>query len=150
MNPAYISALAALAGSIIGGLTSLVTTWLSQRAQNRAREVARDKRLREDLYARFVEEASRLYVDALGKDRAQPTELVKIYSMVSLMRIFSTQRVIQAAEYTARKIVDTYNGPTRTLSELQQMLRHNEAVDPLREFGEACRAEFDALGFTSD
>ena len=53
MNAAYISALAALAGSIIGGLTSLVTTWVSQRAQNKAREVARDKRLREELYARF-------------------------------------------------------------------------------------------------
>ena len=78
MNPAYISALAALAGSIIGGLTSLVTTWLSQRAQNKAREVVRDKRLREELYARFVEEASRLYVDALGKDKAQPTELATI------------------------------------------------------------------------
>ena len=97
-----------------------------------------------------MEEASRLYVDALEKDKAQPTELVKIYSMVSLMRIFSTEQVIQAAERTARKIVDTYNGPTRTLPELQQMLRHDEAIDPLREFGQACRAEFDALGFTSD
>jgi hypothetical protein len=29
MNPAYISALAALAGSIIGGLTSLATSWLA-------------------------------------------------------------------------------------------------------------------------
>ena len=34
MNPAYISALAALAGSIIGGLTSLATSWISQRSQS--------------------------------------------------------------------------------------------------------------------
>ncbi len=32
MNPAYFSAFAALDGSIIGGLTSLATSWLSQRA----------------------------------------------------------------------------------------------------------------------
>ena len=77
----------------VGGLdywrpTSLATSWISQRSQSKARELARDKRQREELYGRFLEEASRLYVDALGKDKAQPTELVKIYSMVSLMRIF--------------------------------------------------------------
>jgi len=146
MNPAYISAFAALAGSIIGGLTSLGASWLSQRAQNKARELARDRRQREELYGRFLEEASRLYASALEQDEAQPAELVKIYSMVSLMRIFSTPPVIRAAEQTARKIVDAYLAPTRTLPELQQMLHHDREFDPLREFGEACRAEFDALG----
>src|SRR5262245_33047275 len=33
LNPAYISALAALAGAIIGGLTSFTTSWLTQRTQ---------------------------------------------------------------------------------------------------------------------
>jgi hypothetical protein len=33
MDSAYISALAALAGSVIGGLTSLLTTSQSQRTQ---------------------------------------------------------------------------------------------------------------------
>jgi hypothetical protein len=32
MDVAYISALSALAGSVVGGLTSGITTWLSQRA----------------------------------------------------------------------------------------------------------------------
>ena len=35
LNPAYISALAALAGALIGGLTSFATSWLTQRAQLR-------------------------------------------------------------------------------------------------------------------
>ena len=39
MNAAYISALAALAGSVIGGLTSLLTSWLTQRTQARAQEL---------------------------------------------------------------------------------------------------------------
>jgi hypothetical protein len=47
MNPAYISALAALAGSVIGGLTSLATSWLAQRTQVRARELTRNRRGRE-------------------------------------------------------------------------------------------------------
>ena len=36
MDPTYLSALSALAGETIGGLTSLSTSWLSQHAQARA------------------------------------------------------------------------------------------------------------------
>ena len=85
MDAAYISAFAALAGSLIGGLTSLATSWLGQRAQEKARELARDKRQREELYGRFIDGASRLYIDALGRDEtntlvqdeAQAAEVVK-------------------------------------------------------------------------
>jgi hypothetical protein len=149
MNPAYISAVAALAGSIIGGLTSLVTSWLTQRTQARAGELTRNRRRREKLYARFIDEASRLYIDALGRDEAQASEqvaeLVKIYSVVSQMRVLSSRRVIQAAENIGRKIVDTYAAPKKTFPELREML-HQNAIDPLREFSEACRDEFEALG----
>jgi hypothetical protein len=41
MDIAYISALAALAGSVVGGPSGL-TTWLSQRAQARAGQLARE------------------------------------------------------------------------------------------------------------
>ena len=43
MDAAYISALAALAGSLVGGLTSRFTTWQGQRAQARAGQLAHDK-----------------------------------------------------------------------------------------------------------
>ena len=39
MDTVYISAAAALAGSIIGGLTALATSWLGQRAQARSEEL---------------------------------------------------------------------------------------------------------------
>ena len=153
MHPAYISALAALAGSIIGGLTSLATSWLGQRTQAKADELIRERRRREELYRRFIDEASRLYVNALVCDEAQASaqaaDLVKIYSVVSQMRVLSSQRVIQAAENIGRKIVDTYSAPKTTLAELREML-HEDTIDPLREFGEACRAEFEALGSAFD
>ena len=50
MDGAYISAFAALAGSIVGGLTSLATSWLGQRTQVRADERIRDRRRREEVY----------------------------------------------------------------------------------------------------
>ena len=153
MNPAYISALAALAGSIIGGLTSLTTTWLTQQTQARAELLIRDRSRREELYGNFIDEASRLYIDALAHEEVQAAdqaaELVKIYAEVSQMRIVSSQRVILAAEHVVRRIVDTYAAPKKTFPEMRQMLHHDAVVDPLREFSEACRAEFEALGSAS-
>jgi hypothetical protein len=49
MDTGYISALAALAGSTIGGFTSLAASWLSQNAQTKA------QRFQEDLHRRSVE-----------------------------------------------------------------------------------------------
>lgn len=148
MDPAYISAFSALAGSIIGGMTSLAASWLGHRTQARADELIRDRRRREELYGRFIDEASRLYIDALMCDEAlasvQAADVVKIYSVVSQMRVQSSRRVIQAAENIGRKIADTYAAPKKTLPELREML-HHDAIDPLRDFSEACRAEFEAL-----
>lgn len=75
----------------------------------------------------------------------QAADLVKIYSEVSQMRVLSSRRVIQAAENILRMIVDTYAAPNKTFSEMRSML-HEDAVDPLREFSEACRVEFESLG----
>jgi hypothetical protein len=49
MDMAYVSAMAALAGSVVGGLTSSGATWLSQLAQVRAGEMAHEMKLHEDL-----------------------------------------------------------------------------------------------------
>jgi len=49
MDPAFVSAFAALAGSAIGGMTSLGASWLTQHVQVRAQEHTRDLSRREDL-----------------------------------------------------------------------------------------------------
>ncbi len=64
-DPAYLPAVAALAGSAIGGLTSLASAWLTQRHQDRAKQLSQDKGRRQLLYKQFIDEASKLYADAL-------------------------------------------------------------------------------------
>jgi hypothetical protein len=59
MNASVISALAALAGATIGGLTSVLASWLSQHAQARAQGFAQDKLRRQELYKEFIEAASK-------------------------------------------------------------------------------------------
>jgi hypothetical protein len=65
MDNAYISAIAALAGSGIGAVASFATTWLTQDAQVRAQRFAQAMTRRERLYGEFIEEASKLFTWAL-------------------------------------------------------------------------------------
>ena len=85
VNTAYISVIAALAGSTIGGLTSLMASWLTQRVQFSAQERTSQMSRREELYKGFIEEASRWYADAYEHDAAKVSNLVGLYAMVSRM-----------------------------------------------------------------
>ena len=69
MDAAYISAFAALAGSAIGGLTSFATSWTTQHSQARAQRLAAEREARAALFGRFLDEAAKLYSDALQNKR---------------------------------------------------------------------------------
>ena len=140
MDGLSISALAALSGSLIGGLTALGGSWLRQVAEARLQEEAEDRTTREALYRDFIVEASRLYGDALMHDKAEVSELIGLYAMISRMRVRSSPRVIRHAEKVALNIVNTYLGPNRTFRDLHQMLER-EQIDPLGDFSAACREE---------
>jgi hypothetical protein len=140
MDPAYFSAFAALAGSTIGGLTSLAASWLSQHAQFRAQQLEHDLSRRQDLYKNFIDEASRLYADAYEHDKADASSLVTLYALVSRMRVLSSPRIVHSADRVVRVIIETYLAPNKTFRDVQEIL-DNDALDPLREFSNACRDE---------
>jgi hypothetical protein len=144
MNPVYLTALAALAGSAIGGLTSLASAWLTQYSQNRARRLSQDKVRRQKLYKQFIDEASKLYADALVHDQAEVSALVSVYALINRMRVLSRSDVVEEAEAVVRTIVDTYFAPNKTFLELRELM-DSDAIDPLRAFSEMCRAELQAL-----
>src|SRR5258707_11481379 len=106
MNLAYLTALAALAGSALGGLTSLASAWLTQHRQARAERLSQDKSRRQKLYKQFIDEASKLYADALAHDQAEVSALVSIYALISRMRVLSSSAVIERAEAVVRMIID--------------------------------------------
>ena len=147
MDQTYLSALAALAGSAIGGMTSLATSWLTQRAQFRAQQLGHDLGRREDLYRDFIEEASRLYTDAYEHDKADVSKLVKLYALVSRMRVLSSPKIIESADAVCRVIIDTYLAPNKSFRDLPAFLE-NDAMDPLRRFSNACREELRRLGLS--
>ena len=144
MDASAITALSALLGATIGGLTSLLATWLTQRRQLRAQWLEQDLLTRQELYKEFIEDASRCYIHALQHDEADIPGLVSLYGKLGRMRILSSPKVLQAAEEIERKIIDTYLAPDKTFLELREMV-HSGKVDVLYAFSTACREEFDAL-----
>src|SRR5882724_5253769 len=111
MNPVYLTALAALAGSAVGGSTSLASAWLTQHRQDRAKRISGDKAKRQKLYNQFIDEASKLYADALVHDEAEVSALVSVYALISRMRVVSSSAVFEKAEAVVPVIVDTYFAP---------------------------------------
>jgi len=81
MDAAYISAIAALAGTAIGGLTSFATSWMTQHAQARAQRLAAEKESRAALFGMFLDEAAKLYSDALQNRRDDITALIGNYAL---------------------------------------------------------------------
>jgi hypothetical protein len=140
MDPAYLSAISALAGSTIGGLTSLTASWLTQHVQFSAQQRALDLNRREDLYKDFIKEASKWYADAYEHDKAEISNLVNLYAMVSRMRVLSSPRVIENADRVVRVIIETYLAPNKTFRDVTEVL-DNETMNPLRDFSNACRDE---------
>ena len=136
----YLPALAALAGSAIGGLTSLGSAWLTQHRQDRAQRLSRGKARRQKLYKQFIDEASKLYADALVHDKAEVSALVSVYALISRMRVVSSSAVIDKAQGVVGMIVDTYFAPNKTFPEVRKLI-NSHAMDPLRAFSEECRAE---------
>jgi hypothetical protein len=142
MNPGYVTAMAALAGATLGGLTSFASSWTTLHAQMKAQRLASSKSGRQELYKQFIEEASRTYADALVHDKLEVSGLVGIYALISRMRVLSSPRVIESASSIAVLITDTYFQPNKTPTELQAMM-HDGGVDPLRDFSEVCRSELE-------
>ena len=145
MDPAYFSVFAALAGSTIGGLTSLTASWLSQHVQFRAQRRASDLSKREELYKNFIEEASRWFADAFEHDKAEVANLVNLYALVSRMRVVSSPAIVENADRVVRVIIETYGAPNKTFREVKEILDQN-SMNPLREFSNACREELRGRG----
>ena len=140
MDAGLVSASSALAGAAIGGLMSLVASWLASQRQARAQWLAHDRSRRDDLYKEFIEEAAKCYVDALLHDEPDVASLVVLYAKMSRMRVQSSREVVESAEQLIDQIIDSYSKPAKTLVEIK-----DGSLDIIGNFSERCRTEFESL-----
>jgi len=144
MDTALFSALSAVLGSLVGGSASVATTWMAQKTLNR-REVLREElRKREALYGEFIGECAKLFMDAFTHNLEKLESLLPVFALVNRIRLCASREVLAEAERVLTRLTDQYFAKNLTVEDLRQ-LAHTEQADPLRDFGEACRAELKSL-----
>ena len=144
MDTALLGALSAVLGSLVGGSASVATTWMAQKTLNR-REVLREElRKREALYGEFIGECAKLFMDAFTHNLEKLESLLPVFALVNRIRLCASREVLAEAERVLTRLTDQYFAKNLTVEDLRQ-LAHTEQADPLRDFGEACRAELKSL-----
>lgn len=144
MDQSVVSAMAGVLGSLVGGSATVATAWITQKTVGK-RELTRiEMRKREALYGEFIAECAKLLMDAFTHSLDAPEKLLPLYAMLNRIRLSASQPVLVEAERLLTRITDQYFSRNLTLDEIRD-LAHSEGADPLKTFGEACRAEIKAM-----
>jgi hypothetical protein len=144
MDTTILTAMSGVFGSLVGGSATVATTWVTQKTLNRRELIQTEIRKRETLYGEFIGECAKLIVDAFTHTLDQPEKLLPIYALVNRIRLCASQPVLVEAEHMLRRITEQYFLRNLTIEELSQLARSEDA-DPLKAFGEACRAELKSV-----
>jgi hypothetical protein len=144
MNGAVISALAALGGSALGGITPLISNYLIQRGMTEREMLSRELISRQTLYSDFIQFGTKLYVSATTKQLDDADELIALYALISRIRLFASEPVIDAAEQFATQMTERFGEAAMTMEALRTAtLTHH--VDPLKVFSNRCKEELRSL-----
>ncbi|MGH6908677.1 MAG: hypothetical protein ACREE0_22395 [Phenylobacterium sp.] len=139
MDSNIVTGLAALGGSIIGGMASIAAAHLTQRNQGRRDRLMREQDMRERLYAEFIRLAADRYADSLDHTLENAGTLIELFSLVGRIHLFSTEEVWAAARAVEAHVVACYRRPI--VDPIPALEHRDEIAVPLRTFTEACRRE---------
>ena len=144
MDTPTIGALSAVLGSLVGGTATAATSWMSQRALNRSKQIKDEARRREALYGEFISECAKLAVDALAHSLDKPETLLPAYALLNRIRLCASPAVLAEAERVLRRVTEQYFAKNLPVEQIRH-LALSEDGDPLEAFGQACRAELKAM-----
>jgi hypothetical protein len=145
MNPTFLPALSVLLGSATGALTSVATTWLAHRHQQRSQCMTQERARRERIFSDFIDQASKMFADALTHSSVEdPAKLVPLYATMAKLRLFASERTISAAQQVMKRILESYYLPNADFK--TQPSRPDRDFDILLDFIAACRAELSSDG----
>lgn len=144
MDTTLITAMSGVLGSLVGGSATVATTWITQRTVSRKELIQGDITKREALYGEFIAECAKLVMDAFTHTLDKPETLIPLYALLNRIRLRASQPVLAEAENMLRHITDQYFARNLTVEEMRQLARSTNA-DPVKAFGEACRAELKSI-----
>jgi hypothetical protein len=145
LNPALLSAVAALLGALIGGGASLTAAIYTQRYQDRQQRIARETTKRETVYADFIMSASKLLLKAhLSRGLTLGGDEQHLIGLANRMRLFAPPNVVQQAESVIRAIIEISLQPSVDVEKLTMAdLSKNPDSDLLLPLSVACRGDLD-------
>jgi hypothetical protein len=138
------AAFAALIGATIGGVLSVLASWIAQRVQSKSQWVVQEIKQRQQLYSEFLQATVRCYADSLQQNAPDPGRLAHLYGEIGRMRLYSSASVVTEAYRIVHTILQTYRDANRNREEIRDLLE-GETVDLFSKFGDACRAELAEL-----
>ena len=144
MDPTLMGAMSGVLGSVVGASATIATAWLTQKTLSK-RELTRiDIRKREALYGDFIGVCAKLLVDAFTHTLEKPETLLPAYELINRIRLSGSKAVLTEAEQLLRRITEQYFSNNLTVEEMRELASLEDA-DPLKAFGEACRAELKSM-----
>jgi hypothetical protein len=124
-------------------LTCAGANYFVQRRQLQGQRISRELDRREDIYSRFIEQASEMYLDTCDAPH-DPGSFICLAALVGRIRIASMRPVLEAAEGVMDFLLETSQRPSadaRSSSKLSPC----KFMAPLTAFTAACRAERERL-----
>ena len=121
------------------GLTCAGAIYFMQRRQLHAKRIMRELYRREDVYSRFIEQASEIWLDVFETPR-DPGKFIILSALVGRIRLASAQPVLEAAEGVMDFLLETCQRPPADVRE-QIGQTPRECMAPLTVFTAACRVE---------
>ena len=148
MDGGITSALAAITGAFVGGLSSLANTWVGERSRHRRDLLQREISKRETTYSEFIERASNLYVASathrIDDDDEEIAGMVSLYAASSRIRLFASDQVIVEVEKVIDRIARQYGADNLSAEQLR-LSTVETRDDPLKGFSVICRRELQDL-----
>jgi hypothetical protein len=144
MDTAILGAVAGVLGAIVGAAATMATAWITQKTLSKREMIRADIDEREILYGEFIGECSKLIVDAYGHTMERPETVLPAYALLNRIRLSASDAVLTEAEHIILRITEQYFSPNLSPEDMRALVRSPE-TDPLKLFGEACRAELKSI-----
>ena len=144
MDAAILSTVSALAGTAIGAMSSLFSTWMTTQAQARAARLAAERAKREEVYGRFMDELAHLYASALNEVGVDYQRLTAAFALKGRIALYASPPVERAAHDALGFVVDLALGPPRAPEDVRAMMDQSDA-NVIDAFAQRCRDELQAL-----
>jgi hypothetical protein len=142
---AVLSQVSGLLGALIGGGASLAVAVYNQRSEERLQRAANEITKRETVYTDFLENASKLLLNAYTHDEiVLGIDEQHLLALINRMRLFAPPDVVAGAEAVLKAIVEISLKPSIELRQLaKEALSKSPDPDPFLAFSLICRTDLD-------